>query len=182
MWPLVEGILALDWSAVLAGFVAAAILFAPPKPPMPANQHPAKTVSADRGPDDDGAEYQVSSRITNGDRCIVHAYINGRGPFAFIADSGAPDLWFNVQDLPRLGIARSSLSFAPFGEREGNVAWVTLADVRVGKFVAHNVNAAISDQLKFRLLGMSVLRQGHLEVAGDTCTLRFPSRPRVPTN
>jgi predicted aspartyl protease len=102
----------------------------------------------------------------------------------FLADSGAPDLWFNVKDLPQLGIARSSLHFAHFGDREGNVAWVTLTDVRVGEFVTHNINAAISDKADFRLLGMSVLRQGHMEVQGDTCSLTFPrnARPRVPVD
>jgi predicted aspartyl protease len=182
MWPL----LFLDSiTDIVLGVLFALVFIGPITPPMPPDQHPAKTASiekVDTFTDNGGAEYRVSATINGNNRCLVRASINGHGPLVFIADSGAPDLWFNVRDLPKLGIARSSLSFAPFGDREGNVAWVTLADVRVGEFVAHNVNAAISDKSDFRLLGMSVLKQGHMEVRGNTCSLTFPRnvRPHAP--
>lgn len=184
MWPL------LFWDSVadiVLGALLALVFMGPVMPPKPPDQHPTKTDSIDHVDsftDNGGAEFRVSTKINGNNRCLVHAYINGHGPLTFIADSGAPDLWFNVKDLPTLGIARSSLHFAPFGDREGNVAWVTLADVRVGDFLAHNINAAISDKADFRLLGMSVLQQGHMEVQGDTCSLTFPrnARPRVPVD
>jgi predicted aspartyl protease len=182
MWWLADGI-----ADVLLGMFLAAVFMGPSMPPMPPDQHPARTSSIDKVEtftDNGGAEYRISAKINDNNRCLVRAYVNGRGPFVFIADSGAPDLWFNVKDLPQLGIPRSSLHFAPFGDREGNVAWVTLADVRVGDFVAHNINAAISDKANFRLLGMSVLRRGHMEVHGDSCSLTFPrnARASVPTD
>jgi predicted aspartyl protease len=185
MWWMIPVL--VDWAGDVALVLLAAVFLGPQMPPMPPDQHPTKTASidqvADTFTDNGGAEFRVSSKINGNNRCLVRVYVNGRGPFVEIADSGAPDLWFNVKDLPQLGIKRSSLHFAPFGQREGNVAWVTLADVRVGEFVAHNINAAISDQLNFRLLGMSVLKQGHMEVHGDTCSLTFPrnAAPRVPT-
>jgi predicted aspartyl protease len=184
MWPV------LIWDTigdVLIGFVLAAVFLGPTMPEMPAGQHPTKTASIDKVDtfaDNGGAEYRVSAKINGNNRCLARAYVNGHGPFVFMVDSGAPDLWFNVKDLPELGIARSSLNFSHFGDREGNVAWVTLADVRIGEFVAHNINAAISDKANYRLLGMSVLRQGHMEVKGDTCSLTFPrnATPHAPVN
>jgi predicted aspartyl protease len=124
-----------------------------------------------------GRQVVIETRITSGNRCIVQGVsINGRAQPDLLADSGAPDMWFPVGDLPRLNITRSGLDFRPFGAREGNVAWVTLDTVRIGDFVARNVQAGIADGREFhwRLLGMSVLRQGHMEIRGDTCTLTFP--------
>jgi hypothetical protein len=128
-------------------------------------------------------EVKISSKITPSNRCIVHGvYANGRGPFDMMADSGAPDVWFTVADLPRLQIARSSLDFRWMGEREGKVAWITLTEVKIGDFVARNIDAAISerDLPESRLLGMSILQQGHVEVKGDTCTLTFPHNAARP--
>ena len=184
MWPL------LFWDSVadiVVGALLALVFLGPVMPEKPADQHPTRTQTIekfDTFADNGGAEYRVSSKINGNNRCLANAYINGHGPFVFMVDSGAPDLWFNVKDLPQLGIARSSLHFSYFGDREGNVAWVTLADVRIGDFVAHNINAAISDKANFRLLGMSVLKQGHMEVRGDTCSLTFPrnAQPRIPTD
>ena len=186
MWPFIL------WDSIadiLLGALIAAVFLGPVMPPMPPNQHPTKTTSieqVDTFTDNGGAEFRVSSKINSNNRCLVHVSINGHPPLVFIADSGAPDPWFNVKDLPQLGIKRSSLSFAPSGDdREGNVAWVTLADVRIGEFVAHNINAAISEKANYRLMGMSVLKPGHMEVEGDTCSLTFPrnaAKPRVPTD
>jgi predicted aspartyl protease len=172
---------------VFGGLIGLAVFLGPVMPPMPPDQHLAKTQTVeqfDTFADNGGAEFRVSAKINGNNRCLVHGYVNGHGPFVFLADSGAPDLWFNVKDLPQLGIDRTSLHFAPFGDREGNVAWVTLADVRIGEFVAHNINAAISDKANFRLMGMSVLTQGRMEVQGDTCSLTFPrnAQPHAPTN
>jgi predicted aspartyl protease len=128
-------------------------------------------------PRESGSQYRFEARITGGNRCIVPGvFVNGRAQSDLLADSGAPDMWFPVGDLPKLGIARSGLDFRPFGAREGNVAWVTLDTVRIGDFVARNVEAGIADGKEFhwRLLGMSVLKQGHMEIQGDTCTLTFP--------
>lgn len=180
----------LFWDSIvdiLVGALAAIVLMGPIMREKPADQHPTKTASIDHAEtitDDGGANFRVASKITATNRCLVRGYVNGHGPFVFMVDSGAPTPWFHVRDLPALGIARSSLHFSFFGEREGNVAWVTLADVRIGEFIAHNVDAAISDKFDHRLLGMSVLQKGHMEVEGDTCSLTFPrnARPRVPVD
>ena len=124
-----------------------------------------------------GRQVVIETRITSGNRCIVQGVsINGRVQGDLLADSGAPDMWFPAADLPKLNIARSGLDFRPFGAREGNVAWVTLNTVRIGDFVARNVNAGIADgkEVHWRLLGMSVLKQGRMEIHGDRCTLTFP--------
>ena len=121
--------------------------------------------------------------MTAGNRCMVPVSTNGKGPVDLLADSGSPDMWFPVGDLPKLGIARSGLDFRPFGAREGNVAWVTLDKVQIGDFVARNVEAAIADGKEFhwRLLGMSVLKQGRMEIHGDNCTLTFPRNAAAAT-
>jgi gag-polyprotein putative aspartyl protease len=149
----------------------AAVATTPPPAPPPSLSRPVP-------PSRKGAsEVRIEARITGGNRCIVQGVsINGRAQSDLLADSGAPDMWFPVGDLPKLGIKKSSLDFRPFGAREGNVAWVTLDKVQVGDFVARNVQAGIADGKEFdwRLLGMSVLKQGHMEIQGDTCTLTFP--------
>ena len=130
-------------------------------------------------PSASGRQVVIETSITTGNRCIVPGVsVNGRAQSDLLADSGAPDMWFPVGDLPKLGIARSSLNFSPFGAREGNVAWVTLETVRVGDFVARNVEAGIADGKEFhwRLLGMSVLKQGHVGSEGPSmrkCTLAY---------
>jgi clan AA aspartic protease (TIGR02281 family) len=149
----------------------------PPPPSPPPISKPAKPNRKQAS-----SEYRIEARITSGNRCMVPGVsVNGRGPLQMLADSGAPDVWFPVEDLPALGIARSSLNFRPFGAREGNVAWVTLDSLRIGDFTAHNVEAAISDgkEFDYRLLGMSVLKQGHMEIEGNTCTLTFPRNAAV---
>jgi hypothetical protein len=136
MWPL------LFWDSVLdmaIGAFAIILLMGPIMGEKPPDQPTTKTASIDNVEtiiDDGGANFRLASKITDNNRCLVRGYVNGHGPFVFMVDSGAPDLWFHVKDLPKLGVDRSSLHFASFGEREGNVAWVTLADVRIGEFVA----------------------------------------------
>jgi clan AA aspartic protease (TIGR02281 family) len=165
---------------ILLGFLLAMVLMGPAKPALPPDQQTTRVAMS--GPptftDAGGGngEVKISSKITPRNRCIVPGvYVGGRGPFEMMADSGAPDLWFTVGDLPKLGIKKSSLDFHPM-EGEGLVAWVTLPEVRIGDFVARNVDAAITQRQlpESRLLGMSILKQGHVEVAGDTCTLTFP--------
>jgi predicted aspartyl protease len=146
----------------------------PPKPPIVRQTPPVK-----RG---NGSQHRIETQITSGNRCMITGYVNGRGPLEFLADSGAPDVWLPVGDLPKIGIARSSLSFSWFGPRERNVAWVTLPEVRIGDYVARNVNAAISEGEDMRLLGMSVLKQGHMEIQGDTCTLTFAANAATQTS
>jgi predicted aspartyl protease len=176
-----------DMALGALALLGALVFLGPQMPEMPPGQQTTKTHTVekfDTFADNGGAEYRVSAKINDRNRCLARAYVNGHGPFTFMVDSGAPDLWFNVKDLPQLGIDRSTLHFSYFGDREGNVAWVTLADVRIGQFITHNINAAISDKANYRLLGMSVLKQGHMEVQGETCSLTFPrnTQPRVPTD
>jgi predicted aspartyl protease len=165
---------------ILLGFLLAMVLMGPVKPAMLADQQTTRVAMS--GPptftDAGGGtgKVRISSKITEHNRCMVPGvYIGGRGPFRMMADSGAPDLWFTVADLPKLGIKKSSLDFQPMKD-EGLVAWVTLPEVRIGDFVARDIDAAITqrDLPEGRLLGMSVLKLGHVEVAGDTCTLTFP--------
>lgn len=170
----------------LFGVVVAAMLLGPAKPAMPNDQQPTHVVMSGTPTVTDAGingEVKVSSKITANNRCIVPGvYVDGRGPFDMMADSGAPDLWFTVADLPTLNIKKSSLNFQWMNDREGSVAWIKLPEVRIGDFVAHNIDAAISqrDLPESRLLGMSVLRQGHTEVKGDICTLTFPQNAARP--
>jgi hypothetical protein len=146
-------------------------------PPTP----PPITRPAPPGRRGNASEYRIEARITAGNRCMVPVSVNGHAPLDTLADSGAPDMWFPVSDLPKLGIARSTLDFRPFGAREGNVAWVTLPEIKIGEFVARNVEAGIADGKEFhwRLLGMSVLKQGYMEIHGENCTLTFPRNAAV---
>jgi len=106
---------------ILLGFLLAMVLMGPAKPAMPADQQTTRVAMS--GPptftDAGGTgEVKISSKITAGNRCMVPGvYVNGRGPFEMMADSGAPDPWFTVADLPKLGIKKSSLDFQPMKVR-----------------------------------------------------------------
>jgi clan AA aspartic protease (TIGR02281 family) len=163
---------------IALGILIALVFLGPVKPAKPADVETTHQkvaylsdppVVTDAG---GGDVERIEAKITDGNRCPVRVTINGE-TFDEIADSGAPDLWFPVGDVPRLGLNKSSLHFEEM-PGEGKVAWVTLPEIRIGDFVARNVDAAISYRQTLRLLGMSVLRQGHMEVKGDKCALTFP--------
>jgi serine protease Do len=52
-----------------------------------------------------GAIYHIPYRLTDTKHLMVRAKINGRGPFNFIIDTGAPDFFLSSDNAKKLGLA-----------------------------------------------------------------------------
>src|SRR5579885_3308331 len=71
--------------------VAVRCLAVPPQAEVPAPKPPPKS-------------FQVPYRLTKAKHVLVRAKINGKGPFNFIVDTGAPALFVAVPVARKLGI------------------------------------------------------------------------------
>ncbi len=67
--------------------------------------------------------YQVPYRLTNTNHVLVRVKINGKGPYNFILDTGAPDLFLSPDAGRKLGVARDKAGLATFDrfEIEGGI-------------------------------------------------------------
>ncbi len=67
--------------------------------------------------------YQVPYRLTNTNHVLVRAKINGKGPFNFILDTGAPALFISPAVCEKLGITANKQGWGkiPSFEIEGRV-------------------------------------------------------------
>jgi len=97
--------------------------------------------------------------------------------FQFLADTGATELVFRREDLPRLGLDPARIVFDHrFQTANGVVrgAVVELSRLVVGSCELRNVRAAIdTGELDEPLMGMSVLtRMGSVSISHGTLTLR----------
>src|SRR5947209_8787781 len=52
-----------------------------------------------------GKSYQVPYRLTNTNHFLVRVRINGKGPFNFLVDTGAPALYVATETAARIGLA-----------------------------------------------------------------------------
>ena len=51
-----------------------------------------------------GTTYQVPYRVTNTNHYLVRVRVNGKGPFNFLVDSGAPALYVGTEAAKKIGI------------------------------------------------------------------------------
>jgi hypothetical protein len=70
-----------------------------------------------------GETYEVPYRLTNVKHILVRAKINGKGPYNFILDTGAPALFVSTKAAKELGVKPNRSGFATFDrfEIEGGV-------------------------------------------------------------
>src|SRR5438105_704572 len=78
---------------------------------------------ADEGKKADGKTHQVPYRLTNFNHVMVRAKINGKGPFNFIVDTGAPALFVATKAAGSVGVEADSKGWGTFDkfEIEGGV-------------------------------------------------------------
>ena len=78
--------------------------------------------------------YQVPYRLTNTNHVLVRAKINGKGPYNFILDTGAPALFITPAICEKLGVKADSKGWGkvPSFEIEGRVPLkMPLASARI---------------------------------------------------
>lgn len=92
---------------------------------------------------------------------LVDAEIDG-APVRLLLDTGASLLTLSLADARAAGISRSQLAFdQPVVTANGiaRMALVRLREVRVGQLVLADVPAAVLENLRVSLFGMSLLRR-----------------------
>lgn len=99
---------------------------------------------ADR-PADVGASYQVPYRLTDTNHFLVRVRINGKGPFNFLVDTGAPALYVSTDTAKKIGLKPADDSFWTPVERLDFEGGAGLSDVK----------ARVEDP--FQLVGMNAL-------------------------
>jgi hypothetical protein len=108
----------------------------------------ALTALAPADPDRDpaiGASYQVPYRLTETNHFLVRVRINGKGPFNFLVDSGAPALYVATETARKIGLEPAKDEF-----------WtpVDRLDFEGGARLTH-LKARVEDP--FQLVGMNAL-------------------------
>jgi serine protease Do len=92
-----------------------------------------------------GQSFQVPYRLTDTNHFLVRIRINGKGPFNFLVDSGAPALFVATETAKKVGLKPARDSF-----------WTPIdrLDIEGGSRLA-NVKARVEDP--FQLVGMNAL-------------------------
>ncbi len=80
-------------------------------------------LGADEAPKTSSKTYRVPYRLTNTNHVLVRAKINGKGPYNFILDTGAPALFVSTPVCSKLGVQANKKGWGTFDrfEIEGGV-------------------------------------------------------------
>jgi hypothetical protein len=105
------------------------------------------------GPGDDreddpqvGKSFRVPYRLTLTNHYLVRVRINGKGPFNFLVDTGAPALFVGTEAAKKIGLEPP----------EGNQFWTKLDRLDIeGGATLRGINARVEDP--FQLTGMNAL-------------------------
>ncbi len=105
---------------------------------------PAPAGPRERAPDV-GTSYQVPFRLTNTNHYLVRVRINGKGPFNFLVDTGAPALYVATSTARKIGLKPAEGEF-----------WTSVRrlDFEGGAYLT-DLKARIEDP--FQLVGMNAL-------------------------
>lgn len=107
---------------------------------------------------------------------LVNAVVNG-APVRFLVDTGASLVTLTPADARAAGIGPRQLTFnqrASTANGEVRIATVTLREIRLGQLSIGEVPAAVTENLKVSLLGMSFLtRLQSYEVRGGKLTITW---------
>src|SRR5258708_1393928 len=92
-----------------------------------------------------GTSYQVPYQLTQTNHYLVRVRINGKGPFNFLVDTGAPSLYIGTEAARKVGLTPSKTDY-----------WTNVARLDLeGGATLNNVKARIDDP--FQLTGMNAL-------------------------
>jgi hypothetical protein len=94
---------------------------------------------------DVGRSYEVPYRLTDTNHFLVRVRLNGKGPFNFLVDTGAPALYVSTDTAKKVGLKTSDEEFWTPVER---------LDFEGGAFL-RDVKARVEDP--FQLVGMNAL-------------------------
>jgi hypothetical protein len=94
---------------------------------------------------DAGRAYQVPYRLTDTNHFLVRVRINGKGPFNFLVDTGAPALYVATETARKVGL-----------RPKGDEFWTPVERLEFeGGAVLRGVKARVEDP--FQLVGMNAL-------------------------
>jgi hypothetical protein len=111
------------------------------------------SVRADDAPKTEGKVYRVPYRLTSTNHVLVRAKINGKGPYNFIIDTGAPALFVGTAVGKKLGV------------EPGANGWATLDRFEIeGGVVIEKARGRIEDP--FQLEGMNGLGLAGVQLHG----------------
>ncbi|MBX6315848.1 MAG: PDZ domain-containing protein [Isosphaeraceae bacterium] len=96
-------------------------------------------------PEDVGKSYQIPYRLTQTNHYLVRVRINGKGPFNFLVDSGAPALYVGTETARKVGLKPDKKQFWTRVDRLDLEGGATLKDLK----------ARVEDP--FQLVGMNAL-------------------------
>jgi clan AA aspartic protease (TIGR02281 family) len=107
---------------------------------------------------------------------VLTANVNGT-PVRFLVDTGATLVSLTPEDANAAGLNRSELSFnqsVQTGNGPAHAAFAQLRDIRIEQLDIENVQAAVIDNLKQSVLGMSFLsRLKRFEMRGGILTISW---------
>ncbi len=120
--------------ACVAALLPVAALAAPPPPASAAKPDPSDTLLAS------------PTQLDRVGRILVPVYIDGKGPFRFLVDTGADGSMISQALVQRLGLASNHTSDEQVQGTTGleRLPCVTIADLRIGSIVKHNVHMPVS--------------------------------------
>jgi hypothetical protein len=96
-------------------------------------------------PPDAGRSYQVPYRLTDTNHFLVRVRVNGKGPFNFLVDTGAPALYVSTETARKVGLKASDEEF-----------WTPVVRLDFeGGASLRSVKARVEDP--FQLVGMNAL-------------------------
>jgi hypothetical protein len=110
-------------------------------------------VSSKEEPKKEGKTYEIPYRLTNTKHVLVRAKINGKGPFNFIIDTGAPALFVSTATAKQLGVDPDKKGWGTFDKFELE-----------GGLVIEKAKGRIEDP--FQLEGMNSLGLAGAELHG----------------
>lgn len=120
---------------LVLGLVAGAAAFAPQDDDEPANDKDRQI----------GQSFRVPYRLTETNHYLVRVRINGKGPFNFLVDSGAPALYVGTETAQAIGLKAAEDDY-----------WTGIDRLEFeGGATLDNVKARIEDP--FQLVGMNAL-------------------------
>jgi hypothetical protein len=158
----------MSLGVVLAAALVAASFGQHPQPGSPAGTQPSQDPQI-------GQSFQVPYRLTDTNHFLVRVRINGKGPFNFLVDSGAPALYVATETASKIGLKPGKGEF-----------WTPIdrLDLEGGARLLE-VKARVEDP--FQLVGMNALGLPGVSIdgiLGFTILARFrleidPSRDRM---
>ena len=104
----------------------------------------------------------------------IDAAVNGAS-VRFVVDTGASTVTLTAADAAAAGISHSGLSYSIVtntANGQGRAAPVQLREVRIGQLAINDVQAAVIDNLRVSLLGMTFLKRlERFEIGEGTLTI-----------